>query len=225
MNVPVLSFTFLNNFENCPRKAYHMYVVKDLPRMSTTPEQQWGQDVHKAFELRLKTKKPLPDNMTRYEPFAQVVDAAPAIKLIEENLAITSDGSKTEFFGANVWLRGKADVAILDGNNVMVLDWKTGKPREDTFELELFGLMLKCTYPGISNARGAYVWLKENRVGPTHDLSNFARTFNDVKLRARDIEALPLDRDWPATPNPLCPWCPHFKCEHNSNPKRNEAHG
>lgn len=217
MQTPVLSFTFLSNFDNCPRKAWHLYVAKDLPKTPTTPEQQHGQDVHKAFECRLRANKPFGTPYAHYEPFAAAAEQYSGKKLVEENLAITASGSPTDFFGKDVWVRGKVDWAVLREDAGVILDWKTGKPREDAFELELFALMLKCTYPGLKSLTGIYVWLKDNKLGKVHDLSNFARTYNDVKLRSKDIEALDPDKEWPAKPNPLCGWCPHKKCEHNKS--------
>lgn len=217
MSLPVLSFTFLNNFENCPRKAQHIYVLKDLPKQPETPEMKWGNQVHKAFEHRLRANVPLPADMQEYEPFAAAVENADGKKLVEENLAITAGGTATEFFGKDVFIRGKVDVAIIRDNTAMVIDWKTGKPREEPFEMEVFGLMLKCKYPGITTVTGRYVWLKTNELGKQHDLSNFARTYNELRVRAKQIESMPEGAGWPATPNPLCGWCPVKKCEFNKS--------
>lgn len=216
MKLPPWTSTLLSDDENCPRKAWHKYVAKDLPREEPSPELLWGRKVHEAFEKRLVVKTPLPEDMVRFETFALAIDTTPGKKLVEQSLAITASGAPADFFGENVWGRGRLDVCVMHEAVAVIFDWKTGNSKyEDTLEIELHALMLKCKYPGLQKIAGNYVWLKDMRLGKTHDLSNFARTWNDVKLRMRDIEARPLEKEWVAKPNPLCGFCPVKTCEHN----------
>lgn len=221
MQLPAWTYTFLSDDENCPAKAWHKHVAKDLPREEKTPAQTWGIEVHKALEYRLRERKPFPPEMSACEPYALAIEQMPGTKLVEEWLQITADGSKAKPFAADVWGKGRVDTAILHSNVGIIFDWKTGKPNEDPLELETQALMLKCFYPGLTHVRGHYVWLRERRIGPAHDLSDFGRTFNDVKVRWRDITSRPLDTEWVKKPNPLCGWCPVMTCEHNRVEKRN----
>lgn len=213
------TFTFLNDFDNCARKAQHKYVLKDLPREEKSDAQTWGIRVHKAFDLRLRAPKsnPLPQDMTQYEPLVVGVERAADGKTLEseKRMAIDAGGSPVDFFGNGVWGRGVCDVAIHADNTAFLFDWKTGKRREDPQELRVQALLLKCAYPGIKQAYGAYGWLKDNKMGEVHDLGNFAATFNGIKATMKVIEGLPANKEWPANPNPLCGWCPVKTCEHN----------
>lgn len=212
----VLSYTFISDFNNCPHKAQHKYVLKDLPKTPPSPEQTLGVDVHKAFERRLKLREPFEARFSAYEPFAAAVENSVGEKLVEEPIAITSDGASCNQFDKNVFLRGKGDAIIINGNAAAILDWKTGKEREDPFELEVFALMIKCRYRGVDTISGRYVWLKSMSVGRAHDLSNVARTYNEIKLVSKKAEALlHSGKPWPKEPNPLCGWCPVLTCEHN----------
>jgi CRISPR/Cas system-associated exonuclease Cas4 (RecB family) len=216
MKLPPASYSFLTDFRNCPRKAWHKFVARDLPRESR-PAMDYGIAVHKAFEERLRANKPFPDDMKEFEAYALAAEQGKGKMYAEEQLSIAGDGTPTDFFGEKVWLRGKIDFARINENVAVMLDWKTGKPNEDPFELEIGALMLKCTYRGLEIVRGAYVWLKEKRIGRMFDLSNFARTFNEVKTTMKAVEALPLEQEWPPTSNPLCGWCPVKSCPHNTN--------
>jgi hypothetical protein len=224
MKLPPWTYGFLTDDANCPRKAWHKYVAKDLPREKKTDAQDWGIKVHKSFELRIKEGTPLPADMQRWERFVLAIDQAKAdgySVLAEENLAIDSTGQPARnYFGDNVWGRGRLDAVLMGNATAIIFDWKTGKPNEDPLELETQALMLKCMYPNLRAVTGQFVWLKEDRMGRPHDLSNFARTMNDVRTRMRDVEARPLETEWPAKPNPLCGWCSVFSCAHNSNRNR-----
>lgn len=214
MQLPAWTYTLLVDDENCPAKAWHKHVAKDLPKETKSPEQTWGIDVHKAFEYRLKEKKPLPENMP-FEPFALALEQAPGTLFAEEWLQMTADGSEAKPFAPDIWGRGRVDATKLNGTSAIILDWKTGKPREEPLELETQALLLKVKFPNLQHVTGHYVWLKENRLGKAHDLSNFARTMNDVRVRWKDITSRPLETEWPKRPNPLCGWCPVKSCPHN----------
>lgn len=216
IKLPPWTYGWLNDDLNCPRKGQHKYVLKDLPREVNSAAQQHGINVHKAVERRLKERTPFPANMP-YEKFALAFDGIQGEKLVEENLAITAQCTPTNFFGDDVWGRGRLDSAAIIGTTAILFDWKTGNPREDPLELETQAFMLKCRYPGLTHVRGHYVWLKESRVGPKHDCSDFGRIFNSVRLQMHEIENRPIDQEWTAKPNPLCGYCPVRSCAHNVN--------
>lgn len=215
----VLTYSFLNDFENCPRKAWHRYVAKDLPREPKSEAQSWGIAVHDGFKARLTEGKALPVNMFRYEPLALSVERAADGKkmMVEEWFAINAVGQPVGAWDKDVWLKGKPDVLIYGEQTGFIPDWKTGKKREDAFELEVFGLLAKCKFRGLNRMVGAYIWLQEAKAGKIHDLSNFAATFNKIKAIDKTVQMLPVEKEWDANPNPLCGWCPVKKCEHNKS--------
>lgn len=217
----IFSHTFLVDFENCPRKAWHKFVARDLPKQKVMPEaMKWGIEVHEALAARLEHQTPLPANMP-YEHLAGAVAkvAEGATLLTEKKLGMTTSAGQSGFFDNDVWFRGAVDVGIVNGNNAVIVDWKTGKKREDPYELEVFGLLLKIAYPGLQTVRGFYVWLKDKAAGKLHDLSNFAATWNSIKGRTNQIERLDPAKEWPPNENPLCGFCPVLTCEFNRTPR------
>lgn len=225
MNLPPWTVTFLQDDENCPHKAWRKYVAKDLPRTDPSPEMLWGRQVHTGFEARLSAAKvELPPGMKNYEPFALAIDTSPGTKLVEYKMGITASLAECGFFDTGVWGRGILDVAVVNGERAVFFDWKTGNSKyENPFELECHALLLKVRMPGLVHVTGRYVWLKEMRVGKPYDLSNFARTHNDVRTRVKDMEARPIDKPWPKKPNVLCGFCEVKDCEFNRSKDNGKA--
>lgn len=214
----VYSFTMLKTADNCLHKMFRQYIKKDIPYVET-PEMKWGNDVHTAFEYRLGGK-PLPQNMIHWEPLVVAYverKARPELKL-----GVTRKGQSTGFFDKDVFLRGKIDATMVNGTNAFLPDWKTGNSKyEDPFELEIQALMLKATMPQITKVFGHYVWLKENRIGQNHDLSDFNGTWARVNNKVEVIEDAMATGEWTKTKNQLCGYCPVKDCENWYDAKRN----
>lgn len=220
MKLPVLSYTFLRDYENCPRKAWHRSVAKDLPKEPMSPEMQYGILVHKNFEIILRpTSRPetIPSLVVQAKLPAKLVEpilAAPGMRLVEASLGMTENGRPTGFWDQNVWLRGKIDVAIVDDATAFIIDWKTGKPWEDPAELEIFSLLLQSHYPEVQQVAGNYVWLKQDRLGELYDLSDVQKRWTQVHLSWETMHWGDIANEWAPTPNKLCGWCPVKTCEY-----------
>lgn len=211
----VWNYTLLNTYEICPHQCFRRYIRKDL-EFKKTPEMDWGNEVHTAFEYRLGGR-PLPPKMSQWEPFAAALDGLSA--KAEVKLGITAQGKPTGFFDKDVWLRGKADVIAITGTACFLPDWKTGKPREQPMELAVNAMLVQASYPHLRQFTGAYVWLKENRMGVAHDVSDTNGTWAKVNNTIEEIQDCMAAGDWPKKSSPLCAWCDVADCENNTNPK------
>lgn len=213
MKLPVASYSFLNTYLICPHQAFRRYITKDLPREPETPEQKFGNEVHEAMEKRLRNKTPLPETMP-YEHFAAPLDQCTVTP--EQKLGMAASGRPVGFFDNDVWLRGKLDAPILIRTDaVCLIDWKTGKRREDPFELEIGALLLQAAKPEVTTIFGYYIWLKDSKRGDMHDLSDTRRTWKRVNALMDDVKA----EKFPKTPGPLCTWCSVADCQHNKRGK------
>lgn len=83
-----------------------------------------GNDTHKALELNIRDGTPLPAKYDRYIPIVEAVKATPGVKQAETKFGLTRDLKPTEFFAADVWVRGVLDLTILRDKSAVVLDWK-----------------------------------------------------------------------------------------------------
>ncbi len=212
MKMPVGSHTFLNTWANCAHKAYRMYIAKDLPRQPASQAMTWGINVHSAFEVRIKHGTPFPKEMP-YEVFAAPLVAAGA--KAELALGITATGAPCDFFAKDVWLRGKLDAPVIQGTTAAIMDIKTGKRREEADELRIHAVLLKAAHPTIQKVTGFYIWLQDMQVGKAHDVSDTAKTLEDVRYTMAQVANAIEIEDFPKRPNPLCGWCGVMDCEHN----------
>lgn len=212
MKLPVYSYSFLNTYDTCPKQSFHRYVLKDIPKQQTE-QMKWGDTVHKGFEERLGKGTPLPAELARYEPYAVTLE--PFKPQVEMRLGIDKAGNACAFFDDRVWLRGKADVAIRQGSVALLLDWKTGKRREDGYELEIQSLMLRAAWPDVERVTGRYVWLQDNTIGKAHDVTRTNETFEALQEKTDEIEHGFKTGYWPTKQGPLCGWCPVLSCGFN----------
>lgn len=216
--LPVGSYTFLNTYLTCPYQAFRRYIVKDIVFVSTE-KSEWGNTVHTAFELRLRGKKPLPDNMRQWEHFCVPMDKQDP--LVEQWFGLTRNMRPTESQAKDVWFRGKVDCVLFNTQTyrqAIIWDWKTGRVWEDPFELQTSALFVKMTYPQIDTLYGYYVWLQEDRVGKPYDLINVGPVMEKVVSLMTEIEQRLLRGiEFEKKPNKLCAWCSVKDCEHNTN--------
>ena len=102
---------------------------------------------------------------------------------------MTGQAKPVGFFGEGVFLRGKIDATLINGTAAFLGDWKTGGSRyEDPFELECQAVMLHAMNPYLTKIAGHFVWLKENRVGQTHDLSDTRSAWAKINNKVEAIE-------------------------------------
>jgi hypothetical protein len=193
--------------------------AKLAPRpFDKTPEIEYGNKVHEAMEYRIGGK-PLPAHMMHWEPIVSAYVDRKAKP--EKKTGITKDCKPTGFFDKDVWLRCKIDVTMLNGTAVFLSDFKTGNSKyEDPFELECQAVMLHAMNPYLTKIAGNFVWLKENRIGQVHDLSDTRSAWAKINNKVEAIEDAMKDGDWPKNKTPLCGWCgsvPDVHCRYGAS--------
>jgi hypothetical protein len=210
----VLTYTNLNTYDTiCPYQMYRRYIVRDIPYVASAA-MAWGNEVHSAFEYRIGGKKPLPDNMRQWEPFALAFDGLPA--KVELQLGMTLDGRPTEYMGNDVELRGKVDCVVMQNSAAYFIDWKSGSSKyESPFELEIGALLLQAHFPVVKTIMGNYAWLQENRLSVSYNLSDTAATLRKVNDLAGKIKADQANKSFQKKKGPLCGFCDVKDCEFN----------
>jgi hypothetical protein len=208
----VWTYTNLHCFgDTCEYRFFRTYIKKDIPYVESA-EMRFGNEAHAALELRVGGGKPLPDNMRQWEPFAAALDGQNA--KVEVKLGITKEGRPTGFFDKDVAGRGKADVVIANGDTAILFDWKTGGSKyESSSELMLHSMMLKIANPHLTKISGAYVYLKENRVSTSYDLTDFNSTWARTNNLVEDIQNRMMTGEWTKKKGPLCGYCGVADCE------------
>lgn len=218
----IYSYTSYNCYEICPRQYFYRYVAKSLPFVET-PQMNWGNRVHKALAHRLKTKEPLPQTMEQFEPLCANLDAIPGPTLIEQTMMIDRQGRPGR--KPNAFMSTRPDFVKFDDGytHAFIVDWKTGKPREDDTELCFQTIALQIHYPTLQGVDASYYWTKERRMGPVHDVMSH---LEPVWTRLCEVSSLIAfqtmggEEDFPAKPGKHfpCPYCAATFC-----PFREEA--
>lgn len=212
MKLPVWSYSFLSNYINCPRKAQAIYINKEVP-YTESPEAAYGNQVHKDLELAVKNRKFVHEPIEAANKFLRDLYSLPCTDLIaEQQFGITREWEACDFFSPRVWGRGKLDVTALISRRVALLfDYKTGKVREDSFELEVQALLLKAKYPDLQIIKGCYIWLKEDKYGEVYNLSD---RLDQTKKTIEEIMYKVGQGLFYTQKNPLCGWCSLRSCRY-----------
>lgn len=210
----VHSFSAIHCYENvCPYQYYKTYILKEIPYVET-PQRKAGNDAHNALDKRVGAGVPLPPAMAQWEPFAKPFDGLGA--KTELKLGITDKGAVAGYWDKDtVWLRGRADVVVINKTTAFFNDWKvTNNPRYSTkFELEVHAMLLHAAHPYLTAIKGTYTFLKQNELSQVYDLSDTAATWRKVNEIVKNIERDRSRGEFEKRQGPLCSWCDVKSCE------------
>lgn len=213
MNAPVKpfawSFSVLDSYRTCPLKYYHNKVKKDFPEPQNE-HMLWGLQVHEALAKRIERMVPLPDTMKQWEKWAQwAIEPRDNVTtvLCEKKLAVTERLQPCEYFDkkVHVWFRTVADVLKIKAPYARLIDWKTGKMKEGTEQLDLTALAVFQHYPDVDHVLCQYVWLQDDlkteHLVSRHQFANlWARTLPEVV----DLHKAHVSSNFPPRPSGLC---------------------
>jgi hypothetical protein len=123
----------------------------------------------------------------------------------------------TEWFSRDAWFRAKVDVAVINPPVAIIVDYKTGKVKEDTTQLLLNAAALMYHHPEVQAVRSYFWWLAE---GAESDVTLYRDQLPELwSTLWHRIEALREayeKTEYPAYPNRLCEkWCPVKSCPYN----------
>lgn len=212
-NMPAWTYSQLEAFETCPRKFYHLKVLRDIVE-PPSPHAEWGTKVHSAFEYRIKDGTPLPEGMTQWSPIADKIARLSGEKHCEMKMALDKNFQPTDWKKA--WSRGIADLTVVNGTKAATLDYKTGK-RKPTEQLQLYAAYTFAYYPQVEQVTTMFVWLKERKVDKEVIVRDqLPDIWNSMLPRVRKLEAAHESNRWPERPSGLCKaWCPVTSCKFN----------
>ena len=198
------SFSALKTFETCPKKYWHEKIKKDVP-FTETEASLYGKELHKAFELYIKSQKPLPLGMGHHAKALDRFAAMEGDKLTEVRLAINPQFEPVDYFAKDVWVRGQADLIIHNEDTAIVVDYKTGKVRPNFDQLDLMVALSMCLDSRITKAMGVFFWTKEKQITKkAYRRDDLAEIWNDYIPRAQRLDFAIAHDEFEARPNGLC---------------------
>jgi CRISPR/Cas system-associated exonuclease Cas4 (RecB family) len=211
------SFSALKTFETCPRK-YHAEKVEKLYPFEETEHTIYGKKVHLAAEKYIRDGEPLPKGMEQFKPALDALNNIPGDKHCELEMALTADRKPTDFKGDDVWVRGIADLVIINGDRARVVDYKTGSAKyPDKKQLELMALMVFEYFPEVTQVKAALAFLLHDVVVKgKYNREEADKLWQRWDQRTAILDAAFENDNWPPNPNGLCrKWCPVVTCEFN----------
>ena len=204
-----------NTYLQCPRQLWHMIAPKghsDRVEFEQTKPMRDGQEVDNALTARISKGTPLEPKYAPYEPICQMVIAAPGQKFTQMQLALDRSFKPCGYKDWDTaWIRVIYDLAIIDGNHAVLVDWKNGKISVNDDQLRLFAAVGFHQFPEIETIDVSYVWLTK---GTTTDDSYRRRDLPDMwQALLPDVERMQASfkaNHWPAAPKNgknTCAYC------------------
>jgi len=222
MKTVTWSHSSLKDYEGCPRRYPEVKVLKNYP-FKDTDATIYGKELHEAAELYIRDDKPLPSQFDFIKDTLDALKAKPGRKLCEHEMGVTKDLKPCGFSDADVWVRGIADLLIIDDENLTarVVDYKSGNNRyPDRDQLKLMALMVFAHFPHIRRVSGALLFVVKNDIAKASYMVGEAEDYWwDYRERVARIEQAHATGVWNPRSTPLCGWCPVKTCEYNT--KRN----
>ena len=222
------SFSRYSDYVQCPLKAKFKHV--DKIKEPTNDAMLRGAAIHNLAEDFIKGKiRTLPPELklfkTTFAELKKQFKKKISGMVVEDTWAFKEDWSQTRWDDwADCWLRIKLDCAhtvnesltiAIDGNVLIVTDWKTGRFREEMNEsymeqLELYALAALILMPHIDVVMPCLAYLDFGIVYPAVE-GEIKFTKADIprlkKLWAKRVKPMMNDTRFAPRPNDKCRWC------------------
>lgn len=221
------SWSRLNDFEKCPRMCYWKHVAPKALRCPMPQSETLirGREVHAHLERSVQGQ-PLPAALAHVKPIVDAIhhDMNKGWEVKTEcQLALREDLAVVGWFAKDVWCRVIYDVLMHQGNKMKMLDWKTGKVREEeTGQLRLFAMTGFAISPYTEQIDTDYIWVDHKQAThKTYYREQFEDILQEFRERSEMIQiAYNGDGEWQCKPEKWkCDHCPCTKrqCEYARN--------
>jgi hypothetical protein len=208
------SFSALDTFKNCPRQYHAKYVLKSV-KEAPSEQMLWGTKVHKHFEDRLAVNEPLPVDLKHHEEHMQKLANRPGVLFTEQKIGLDINLKPCNFFFRDPWFRGVIDLRIVDTEDALLVDYKTGKPHQKFTQLSMFAIHTFAEFPAVKRVNAQFYWTKDGtttkKIWGRADIPTMWKAV--VPDLRQYMEAFKTDT-WQARQSGLCKgWCPVHDCE------------
>ena len=162
MAVFTWSYSSLKEYQNCPKKYHEIRVLKNYT-VKETEQMRYGTEGHKALEDYVRDGVELAKNYQRFKPFVDKLISIPGEKYCEYEMALTYNREPCDFKSEDRWVRGIADLVIVDGDYAFIVDYKTGSNKyPDPKQLRLMALMLFTYFPAVKKIKAGLLFVMKN---------------------------------------------------------------
>lgn len=219
------SYSSIKTFDQCPKKYYHLRVVKDVKDEDTTAT-LYGTELHKAAEEFISLGKPVPARFAFIQDALDALQKIPGEKFCELKLGVAKrDGKFTpcDFYAKDVWWRGIADLLVVnkEKKQAWLVDYKTSKNAKyaDTKQLDLLAGAVFTHFPEVAIIKSALLFVVSNEiVKKEHEYIMRSSYLNCMEPELIRLDAAIKTGVWNPNAGPLCKFCPVVECSHNRRP-------
>jgi len=213
------SHSALKEFETCNRRYHEAKILKKHP-FEETKDTLYGKEIHKVAEDYVKKGTHIPSKHAFLKPIIDALIARPGKQYTEYKMALTNKLEQVEWWDKAVWVRGMADLLIVDEEKeaAWVIDYKTGSAKyPDTDQLDLMALQVMACFPKVKRVKSALVFVTHDRFIPTTvHADQVKRLWEVYRERVAKIDAAMASNVWNPTQSGLCKkYCPVLSCEFN----------
>lgn len=212
------TYSNLKEFKTCPRQYHELRILKKYPQQKSTVV-LYGRELHTAAEMYIKnTATPIDP---RFKFMQAVIDAMlwkKGVRHAEFKMAVTPDLVPCAWDSKDRWVRGIADLLIVDEKLAWVVDWKTGRADyPDPEQLTLMALLVLAHYPEIDRVNAALMFVvagacKKMKIRREEAPALWWKFREDV---AR-LQTAHTGGQWPPNQSGLCKrHCDVLSCEFN----------
>jgi hypothetical protein len=217
------SWSRLDCFEKCPKQFYHKNVAKDVKEDFQAPHFIRGNRIHAHLENAMKSGVV----NSEIKHMAHTIHSLRGVEwtevYIEDQFSFDESMNKSSWYDTKkTWFRIKLDYLAIKDDVAVTIDWKTGKNRGHSDQLDLYDAFVLYNWPEVQEVRSAYQFVdepKEKRVekrSKPHTRKDAEHLWHGFLERAELIEIADENNDWPAKPSNFnCKWCPVKTCAHN----------
>jgi len=204
-----ISHSRLSTFENCPLQFEYLYVRKSIQDLGNE-HTRYGNRVHESLELYGKEKddKHITQETRQFRHLVDRVLMQGGDKYFEHQMAIDGNKVPCDWFSSDVWVRSIADVLVVNGNKAVCLDWKTGKPKDNPTQLQLFTCMVLLHFPEVEEVSTSFIWLNHGQTSNAkYSRGQFDQLWSGLTARFDKIQEAVELGVFKAKPSRLCNWC------------------
>lgn len=207
------SYSALTTYELCPKKYYHLYIAKDV-KDEETEAMADGKSIHEAFKKRVIDGVSFPLPMRNFEALGAKLAGAKGEKHGEMKIAINRNFEPVTYFASDVWCRAIVDLLVVNGASAVIVDYKTGKRRDEWTQLKMSAGVLSRWMPEIESFSLTFIWTRDMQMTSPIVLEKkaFKGVWADLLPRVHNMEEARKTTTFPAKPNYLCRYCPVRAC-------------
>ena len=156
------SFSSLKQYINCPHQYHQVKVLQRHPQ-KVTQQMLYGTEVHKALEEYARDNTELPANYRTFKPSVDALLDIPGKRYIEHQMALDANKQPCAFDSPDYWVRGIADLMIIDDDRAFIVDYKTGSNKyPDLKQLKLMALMAFAHFPEVKSVHAGLLFVVHN---------------------------------------------------------------